>query len=273
MPYDYQSMITSANDQYQQTISGYQTALSGMQSQQQAISQGYNTLQASVLGKIEGTDAAQRQAIRDEYAMQSGKMQQSMINRGLGNTTVQGAMQRGLTLDESKAETDLSNKFAQTAAQYQSQLGLAGLGYRGNALKDQQALQQAQLGYMGQWGMKQADLALGYAGLNEQEQARLMRGYGGGGGGGGGGSKSSGAYPGAYGSHPVYSTGNAYSDWTSGDWDALRSQQQGIRAAERMTPWQYPAAMPNMLGDNYPIHLDTYSDSGLSNYDWGASYE
>jgi hypothetical protein len=183
---NYQSYLNNANKIYGETLQGYQTALSGLQGKQSAISDGYNQLQANVLAGLSGASNAESQEIADRYTALSGRSTQDMISRGLGNTTVQNAVQRGITLDESKAQTDLQNKFAHTAAGYQSQLGLAGLGYRGQALQQQMALQGAQLGYMGGYSQQQNQLGLGFAGLANQAR--------GGGGGGGGGSTRSGGW-------------------------------------------------------------------------------
>lgn len=211
---DYAGMLQQAQNSYSSILAGYSTTMAQQQSAQQGIMAGYNQLQSNVLNTIQGVDASQRQSIRDQYAQQSGAMQQGLISSGLGNTTVMGSMQRGLTLDEAKAETGLSNSFAQLAAGYQSQLGLAGLGYRGQAAQQNTALQQNMLGYMGQyagqlggWGMQ---------GLGMDQQAQLAReqmanqlkiaqlhGVGGRGGGGGGGS----SYPGGYGGYAPLNQG------------------------------------------------------------------
>jgi hypothetical protein len=71
MAYNYQSYIDSANKTYADTIKGYQDTLAQTQALQQEHMGKYNTLQSDVLAGIEGTDASQRQAIRDEYARQA----------------------------------------------------------------------------------------------------------------------------------------------------------------------------------------------------------
>lgn len=181
---NYQTYLQNADKLYKETLQGYQTALSGLQSQQADINAGYNTLQANVLAGLEGSSKSASQEVADRYTALSGRTTQGLINRGLGNTTVQGAMQRGISLDESKAQTDVQNKFAQTAAGYQTQLGLAGLGYRGQALQQQLGLQGAQLGYMGGYSQQQNQIGLGMAGAYNSS---LGRGGGGGGGSVGGG--------------------------------------------------------------------------------------
>ncbi len=109
--------------------SAYQNALNINQQNYNNIMKGYQGLTSSVLGNIRGIGEAQAQAIEDVYAQQSGGAAQSLISRGLGNTTVANSVQRGLVLDREKAKTGLANQLAQLYAGYQSQLGLSQLGF------------------------------------------------------------------------------------------------------------------------------------------------
>jgi hypothetical protein len=68
---------------------------------------------------------------------------------------VTSAVNRGLQLDRSKADIALSNQVAQLQAGYQSQLGLAGLAYQGQAA--------------------QANTALGVQGLQSQQQSAALQ--------------------------------------------------------------------------------------------------
>lgn len=136
---------------------------------QNNIQQGYGQLAGNVQGTIQGITASQQQAINDAYTQQSGSASQSLINRGLGNTTIQGTMQRGLQLDQQKASIALANQQAQLSAGYQSQLGLAGLGYAGQSV--QANTQQSNLSAEQQaaYGSQ-----LGLAGLGYQNQANMQ---------------------------------------------------------------------------------------------------
>jgi hypothetical protein len=57
-------------------------------------------------------------------------------------------VQRGISLDQSKAQTALANQIAQLYAGYQSNLGLAGLNYQNQAAMQNTALNSQQLGWM-----------------------------------------------------------------------------------------------------------------------------
>lgn len=153
------------------------------------IMAGYDRLNAAVMGDINSVGGAQRQSIADQYARAGGQAAQQLVTAGLGNTTVRSAVQRGLTLDEAKAYTDLADRLAQlraahaeatrlpqlafweratsgtadllnrqaefragldqSAASAYGQYGLAGLGYQAGALQDRTGLEQAYLGYAG----------------------------------------------------------------------------------------------------------------------------
>lgn len=144
----YQQALSVNQQNYNNITAGYQQTATYQQGAQAGITAGYNTLNAQVMGGIAGTDQANQQAINDMYAQQIGQQTQSMVDRGLGNTTVTQAVQRGLTLDQAKAQTDQANKFAYTYADYQSQLGQAGLGYQNQAVQQNVGLANQQLQFM-----------------------------------------------------------------------------------------------------------------------------
>ena len=187
----YQTALSQNQANYSNILSGYQSSQQAQQAMQQGIQQGYSTLSKNVLGTIKGIDQSQRQAIADAYAQQSGSAAQSLIDRGLGNTTVANAVQRGLSFDKAKADIALSNQMAQLTAGYQSSLGLAGLNYANQANMQNTGLRSQQLGYMA--GLREPyPNNLGYANLQMQRDAlqRAQQPGGGGyrvaGGGGGG---------------------------------------------------------------------------------------
>jgi hypothetical protein len=118
---------------YGQIAAGYQSVLNSFNAATPGIIAGYNTLGANVQKTIQGVDTSSLQAAADVYAQQQGATQQQMINAGLGNSTVLQSLTRGNTLDYSKATTAIQNQYAQLLAGYQSQIGLASLGYQANA--------------------------------------------------------------------------------------------------------------------------------------------
>lgn len=112
---------------YQQA---YQNALSLNQQNYNNILQGYSGLTSNVLGTIEGIEASEAQDIEDAYAKMAGTAGQSLVSRGLGNTTVANSVQRGIAADKSKSRTSLANKMAALQAGYRSQLGTQQLAFQ-----------------------------------------------------------------------------------------------------------------------------------------------
>lgn len=107
----------------------YNAALGQNQQLYNDILGGYQKLNTDVLGTIGQIGQAKQQDIADAYAAQAGQMRQSLINRGLGNTTVADTMQRGLGYDQQKAQIALADQIAQYRAGMQAQLGSAQLGF------------------------------------------------------------------------------------------------------------------------------------------------
>jgi len=144
----YQAALQQNQAMYNNILGGYQQLMGNQQAAQQPIIQGYANLKTEVLGDIKGIDASEKQAIQDAYASQSGAAQQSLINRGLGNATISDSVQRGLGLDQQKAQIALQNQMAQLTAGYASNLGQAGLNYQNQANMQNTALGQSQLNFM-----------------------------------------------------------------------------------------------------------------------------
>src|SRR5512139_2639691 len=128
----YNSAYSAARDVNQQLYKNIQAGYSQMLNQSQAamgqVDTRYRNLQRNVLRRLSGSNQANMQDIADKYSAMSGQMSQSMIDRGLGNTTVQFAMQRGIAQDRTKETTRSQNEFAQLIAANQSRLGLERLG-------------------------------------------------------------------------------------------------------------------------------------------------
>ncbi len=156
--------------QVQSALGPMQTALEEQRAQNARTQQGYTQLGGDVMNTLKGVDASQRQAIQDAYAAQVGAGSQSLASRGLGNSTVVDSVNRGLLLDKSKADIALSNSTAQLMAGYQSQLGLAGLGFAGQAAQQNTAQQNALANARASYGANIGSQALGSA-----QQASMQR--------------------------------------------------------------------------------------------------
>ncbi len=142
----YKNAIDSHTALHDQMLQGYSDVLARVGSQADRVQAGYQGLSGDVLGRIQGIDSGRRQDIADTYARQRGSAGTDLTSRGLGNTTVKSAVDRGLQYDQQKALNSLSNQTAGMQASYMSNLGSQGL-----AAQSQAQGQMGQLGgqYMG----------------------------------------------------------------------------------------------------------------------------
>lgn len=132
----YQNASSINQQLYNNINAGYAKMLQQAQAANQGLLSGYQGLQSSVMQRLAGKNRANLQDIADKYASLGGQMSQQMIDRGLGNTTVQQSVMRGLAQDRTKEFTRSRGEYSQLLANAQSQLGLAGLSAqeRGNAM-------------------------------------------------------------------------------------------------------------------------------------------
>lgn len=134
---------TNINQQLHENVqSGYAQMLRDFQAAQGGLQAGYRGLETRVLRRLRGSNRANIQDLSDKYTALSGQMSQQMIDRGLGNTTVQQSVQRGVAQDRAKEVTRSQGLYAQMMANAQ-------MGIGGNALSAMQA------GIMGASGIQQ----------------------------------------------------------------------------------------------------------------------
>lgn len=178
----YNSALAMNQSNYNNILSGYQRALSSQTTAQEAIASGYSNLYNDVIGKIQGIGQARSTEIDDASARNLASSSQQLIDRGLGNSTIQTAVNRGVETDRTRRQIENDESIAQMQAQYMSNLGLAGLGSREAQLRDTTGLVTRQLDWMDSVQSKYPDPGL-YASL--ASQAGANRGNAGGGFGGG----------------------------------------------------------------------------------------
>jgi hypothetical protein len=222
----YNEALTFNKQNYNNVLQGYQQVQQQMAQQSNAIRQQYVRLNRNVQKGLTGAENSAREEITDQYAALGGQQAQQLIDRGLGNTTVQSAVSRGLEKDEAKSRRALASDFAQLREGYRSQLGQARLGFMNNAMNAQAGMAQNQLSWMdsvtGQYpdaGMY-AQLAQLYGGA-KQHPFGDPRAAGGGGGAAAGLGYMPRAAPSYYGGGGdlgggPYSGANLYSGWATG---------------------------------------------------------
>jgi hypothetical protein len=135
---------------------------------------GYADLLRSAMSETDRLGTTERQRIADQYAQATASGKQSLMSRGLGNTTVQDSLDRGLLADRSRAENDLAervqsqrlgvlNAFGNPLVQAGERLGTQGIGQYAGTIGQQLGAQQA----YGQQALA-GQQALGLYGLGQQ---------------------------------------------------------------------------------------------------------
>lgn len=179
LPGNYQTAYNSALQQnqsnYQNILKGYQDTLARQVTADEAVGRGYTDLRKVVGDQIRGTGEAQAREIDRTYTGLSGQAAQGLINRGLGNTTVQNSLQAGLVSDRNLAQTNLANQMAQLQASYESQLGQAEMGFQSDKAMRESALQQNQLNWMNSVNAPYPDAGM-YSALAQQYGAQQQAG-------------------------------------------------------------------------------------------------
>lgn len=134
---------------FSQTQTGYEGLRGQLDSQYADISKGYSDLYGDVLGRIAGSNQSNIQDINSQYDSAAGSQMQGAISRGLGNSTVQQNMQRGVEMDRARAITGSQNQFAQLGAGYAASIGGQGLQAQQQGAQTQANLGVDQLRFLG----------------------------------------------------------------------------------------------------------------------------
>lgn len=174
-----------ANDQtYQSILNGYKQQQQQFDASSAAVNQGYNQM----IQANQGYGASQQLALQQAYDRNTAATQQSMISRGLGNTSVLDSAQRGNMYDYQNSNLTLQDQLLQRQqGLQQAQLGYAAQAQQGSAALQGQALGaqtglfQQQYGaganYVSQYDLnnQQAQLAKGAQGYNYDLQQNLAK--------------------------------------------------------------------------------------------------
>lgn len=168
---------------YNNIMAGYQKAIAAQSSAQQAISAGYQSLYNDVIGKVSGIGQAREKNINDSYGQLLAGSSQQLIDRGLGNSTIQTSVNRGVETDRQRALLENDESIAKIMADYMSGLGTNTLKSQQEGLDRVSGLGLRQLDFMNSVNAKYPD-----AGLYGQLAQLAGAAHGAGGGAYGGGS-------------------------------------------------------------------------------------
>lgn len=150
---------------------------------------GYGNLYNQAEAQTEGLGKAEQQQLENQYAQAGAQQQQGLINRGLGNTTVQNAVDQGLTGSKALAQQNLNQQIANQKLGVLQQFGApvvaAGQNIGQNQINQRLATQlagaQAQQGYgtqylgqVGQQGVQTTNQQQGTVSQAQDLQNKLM---------------------------------------------------------------------------------------------------
>lgn len=176
----YNSALAMNQQNYGNILSGYQTTLGQNADARAGIGSGYDKLLSDVLGGIGSMGQSRQRDLNAQYTQQSGAAAQQLVNRGLGNSTVQQSVQRGIGFDQARASNDLAEQVAMQTANFRSSLGQAGLGYRERMIQQNSADAMRQLDWMNSVQAQYPDagqyaqLAQQFGAANQQEKDRAL---------------------------------------------------------------------------------------------------
>lgn len=193
----YKELLGINQQHYGNVMNAYQSGQNTLARQLPGIYQGYGQLSGDVMNTLGmgqvlgqngnwGVAGPAAQAIKDQFEQMRGQTTQDLTSRGLGNTTAVSNAQNQNALFAAKAYGGLGAQLAQTAAGFQSQIGMGGLGAQMQGLGLQTGLTQSALGPLGQQFSNTAGSLTGQYSAS-QAYAPSGHGYSGMGGGYGGG--------------------------------------------------------------------------------------
>lgn len=133
---------------YQDNEARYNQILGGYQQQLSAFNQGTTGINAGYAGMAhaaQGLGQTQQMDIQNNYARQGANNQQSLMARGLGNSSVLDSAQRGNAYDQQMAQLHAQDQTLQNVQGIQGQA----LGYQQQAQAQAAGLHGQQLNYMG----------------------------------------------------------------------------------------------------------------------------
>lgn len=144
----YNSALAQNQSNYDNILAGYQKTLAAQTTAQQAISAGYSGLYNEVQERLAKQGATRAADISAAATADLGRQTQSLIDRGLGNTTVQNAVVRANEFDRQRQQTASAEAYDALRADSARNIGLASLNFQQQAQAANTGLQQQQLDWM-----------------------------------------------------------------------------------------------------------------------------
>ncbi len=167
---NYNAALATSQQQYNNTMAGYDNLLNKVLTDQSGIVQGYNRLSKQVTDTLQGSNDANTAMIDKQYAQYMSELGQKLTNAGLTNSTVVASLGRGITFDQKLAQSDSASKYANLLAGYMTDIGKSGLNFQAQAIDQYSGVAQNQLRAMQDVQVQYPDAGvyLGYSNMYGQ---------------------------------------------------------------------------------------------------------
>ncbi len=133
---------------YDENLQRYNATLAGYQAQQNAYNAATGKINTGYTGMVnaaKGLGQTQMMQVQQNYQRQEAQNAQSLMSRGLGNSSVIDSTNRGTAYDQQMAQLGVQDQVNQNVQGIQAQQ----LGYRAQAQSGLANLQAQQAGFMG----------------------------------------------------------------------------------------------------------------------------
>jgi hypothetical protein len=146
----YGNLIGAQNQAYGGLMSGQGTAYDNLMKSQTGgladVGQGYGSMLGAALNNMNLLGRTQANDLNEQYDRNAADSQQSLVNRGLYNTTVTDSVNRGINLDKERALTNLAQGVAKDTNNTLAQFGMPALQFGQQAVGANTALGQQAIG-------------------------------------------------------------------------------------------------------------------------------
>lgn len=269
----YNQSLDLNKQNYQNILNAYNTGQQRAAATLPDIYSGYNALQSKVAdllgygGQAFGVLNPEMTRINQQAAQRQGDIQQSLINRGLGNTTVLGNMANQSEYFRQLSLSDLGAKLANMYAGATQSIGQAGLGAQMQGLGMQTNLSEAMGRTLGGYRFSEPGPLVGQVSTSTHQLPN--RGYAGG---YGGGAPAAGSMKRGSDFAPYADTGQTFQSFTPGYGGGggynPYNPGPGMGRVSDYGSVQFPIGTPSGMGSN----LGTQPIGNVIGGDIGKAY-
>ena len=144
-----QAAANQSNEaRYREILGGYQTRQGILAPEIEQMPGHYASREQHIMGEMSGLGRAARADLNRRYDQEAGNVEQSLIDRGLGNTTVLGSMTRGVRDQQARAMHSLNEQLRRERLGYRTALSGDTLGSMERSIDARSNLYREPLDFM-----------------------------------------------------------------------------------------------------------------------------